>query len=130
MKIFLTGGSGFIGKKFIKESLNSGYIIYALSRKKKQNKKNLIWLKGDLDNEDWSVYLKKTNILVHMAAAGVNNHASMREAISENVIKPYKLLLTGGSGFIGKKFIKSILILILHRYLMKFKTWKSRTLPA
>ena len=39
MKIFLTGGSGFIGKKFIKESLNSGHIIYALSRKKKQNKK-------------------------------------------------------------------------------------------
>ncbi len=93
MKIFLTGGSGFIGKKFIKECLNSGHIIYALSRKKKQNNKNLIWLKGDLDNEDWFVYLKKTNILVHMAAAGVNNHASMREAISENVIKPYKLLI-------------------------------------
>jgi len=92
MKIFLTGGSGFIGKGFIKESLKNGHIIYAISRKKMQSKKNLIWLKGDLD-KDWSIYLKKTHVLVHMAAVGVNRDVTIKEAVNVNVIKPYKLLI-------------------------------------
>ncbi len=57
MKIFLTGGSGFVGRKFIKEALKAGHVIYAITRKNKKKKKNLIWLKGDLD-KDWSRYLK------------------------------------------------------------------------
>ena len=92
MIIFLTGGSGFIGKRFIKEALNAGHKIYAISRKKKQSKKNLIWLKGDLD-KDWSVYLKKSHVLIHMAAAGVNKDITLKEAVIANVVKPYKLLI-------------------------------------
>ena len=33
MKIFLTGGSGFIGKVFIKEALKRKHFIYAITRK-------------------------------------------------------------------------------------------------
>ena len=36
MKIFLTGGTGFIGKKFIKEATKLKHIIYAVTRKKKK----------------------------------------------------------------------------------------------
>ena len=39
MKIFLTGGSGFIGKAFLKVAVKHGHIIYAVSRKKKIKKK-------------------------------------------------------------------------------------------
>ena len=46
MKIFLTGGSGFIGKKFIKEAISAGHTIYAVTRKKRKKKKNLVWLQG------------------------------------------------------------------------------------
>ena len=68
MKIFLTGGSGFIGKVFIKEALKRKHFIYAITRKimKKKKTKNLTWLKGEID-KDWSKYLKKSDVLVHMA---------------------------------------------------------------
>ena len=92
MKIFLTGGSGFVGRKFIKEALKAGHVIYAITRKNKKKKKNLIWLKGDLD-KDWSRYLKKSKVLVHMAAAGVNKHIDLEESINANVLKPHKLLI-------------------------------------
>jgi len=92
MKIFLTGGSGFVGRKFIKEALKVGHVIYAITRKNKKKNKNLIWLKGDLD-KDWSRYLKKSKVLVHMAAAGVNKHIDLEEAINVNILKPHKLLI-------------------------------------
>ena len=92
MKIFLTGGSGFVGRKFIKEALKVGHVIYAITRKNKKKNKNLIWLKGDLD-KDWSRYLKKSKVLVHMAAAGVNKHIDLEEAINVNILKPHKLLM-------------------------------------
>ena len=71
MYIFLTGGSGFVGKNFIHKAIKKGYRVFALSRKKRKNKKNLYWIKGNLD-QDWSQYLKKSDFLVHLAAAGVN----------------------------------------------------------
>jgi|MDTF01.1.fsa_nt_gb nucleoside-diphosphate-sugar epimerase len=93
MKIFLTGGTGFIGKKFIKEATKLKHIIYAVTRKKKKsNEKNLKWLIGNIDS-DWSEYLKKSDVLIHMAAAGVNNKISLKKAVEANVLKPYKLLI-------------------------------------
>ncbi len=68
LKIFLTGGSGFIGRRFIKSALSNGHFIYAVSRNRKfVNKKNLIWLIGEIDS-DWKKYMKKSDVLVHLAA--------------------------------------------------------------
>ena len=92
MKIFLTGGTGFIGKAFLKLAVKYGHTIYAVSRKKQNKKKNVIWLKGNID-KDWSHYLKRSDILIHMAADGVNKNISLKQAINNNVIKPYKLLV-------------------------------------
>ena len=94
MIIFLTGGTGFIGKKFIHEALKKNHIIYAVTRKKyKKNQQNLYWLKGSIDRLAWSKYLKKADVIVHMAATGVNSDVSLTEARNTNVIKPFKLLL-------------------------------------
>ena len=38
MKIFLTGGTGFIGKKFIQEALKNNHVIYAVTRRKLKKK--------------------------------------------------------------------------------------------
>ncbi len=92
MKIFLTGGSGFIGKKFIKEAISAGHTIYAVTRKKRKKKKNLVWLQGSLD-DDWIEYLKKSKVLVHMAAAGVNKQIGLEASIETNILKPHKLLI-------------------------------------
>ena len=71
MKIFLTGGTGFIGKNFINLALKNGHHIFAITRKKKQSKiDKLTWLFGEID-DDWSKYLKNIDVVVHLAAKGV-----------------------------------------------------------
>ena len=41
MKIFLTGGTGFIGKKFISLASEEGFYIFAISKKNKRKLKML-----------------------------------------------------------------------------------------
>jgi nucleoside-diphosphate-sugar epimerase len=92
MNIFLTGGTGFVGKKFIKLAIKQGHKIFAISRKKKINKKNIKWLIGELD-KPWPNYFKKTDVLVHLAAAGVDKNANSQEIINTNVLKSSKLVM-------------------------------------
>jgi|TARA_Y100000294_G_scaffold155414_1_gene155621 nucleoside-diphosphate-sugar epimerase len=93
MIIFLTGASGFIGKNFSRVALKEGHFIFAPTRKKKNKKiKNLKWLKGSFD-KNWKKELKMSDILVHMAAAGVNDKNIFSEKIFEvNIFKSVKLL--------------------------------------
>ena len=90
MKIFLTGGSGFIGNAFIKLATKKNNQIFAISRKKQKQKANLKWLRGGLDS-DWSKYFKQVDILVHMASAGVQNKKN-KEVINTNVTNSLKLV--------------------------------------
>jgi nucleoside-diphosphate-sugar epimerase len=91
MKIFLTGATGFIGSYFLKEALKKGHLIYAPSRKKNKNKKNLKWLYGSFD-KNWKE-LKKCDVLIHLAAAGVNNkNITLKDAFDVNVTKSINLL--------------------------------------
>jgi|TARA_Y100000389_G_scaffold179812_1_gene194199 2-alkyl-3-oxoalkanoate reductase len=95
MVIFLTGASGFIGKKFLKLALSEGHQIYAVSRKKRTTKhKNLKWLKGEID-QDWKKYMKKTNVLVHLAASGINKKSERQvyKILELNVKKSYLMIL-------------------------------------
>ena len=39
MKIFLTGGTGYIGGNFLNYAINKGHTVYALSRKKNNKKR-------------------------------------------------------------------------------------------
>ncbi len=91
MKIFLTGGSGFIGNAFIKLATKKNNQIFAISRKKQKQKANLKWLRGGLDS-DWSKYFKQVDILVHMASAGVQNKKKNKEVINTNVTNSLKLV--------------------------------------
>ena len=91
MKIFLTGASGFIGRNFSKLASQKGYFIYAPTRKKKKNKtKNLKWLIGDFD-QDWKKELSNSDILVHLAAAGLKKNSS-KEIYDTNIFKSINLL--------------------------------------
>jgi nucleoside-diphosphate-sugar epimerase len=73
MNIFLTGATGFVGKKFLSLALEKNHFIYAVTRKKQSIKhKNLKWLIGSIQR-NWSNELKKSNVLVHLASDGVIN---------------------------------------------------------
>ena len=91
MKIFLTGASGFIGKNFSKFAIKNGCFIYAPTRKRKKNKtKNLKWLRGDF-NLNWKKELSDSDILVHLAASGLNKVGD-REIYETNIFKSINLL--------------------------------------
>lgn len=94
MIIFLTGGTGFIGRRFLKLASDKGHFIYAVSRKKNKNKNNIKWLKGELD-DDWKKFIKKSDVLVHLAAKGVrsNNKKDSYQVIDLNVKKSFSLIL-------------------------------------
>jgi dTDP-6-deoxy-L-talose 4-dehydrogenase (NAD+) len=93
MKIFLTGATGFVGKHFLIEALKNGHTIYAPSRKNRKNKKNLYWLKGSFD-QNWKKELRQSDVLIHLAATGVNNKdVSLKEAFDVNVVKSKRLLV-------------------------------------
>tara|TARA_A100001011_G_C14058569_1_gene735126 strand:+ start:16 stop:858 length:843 start_codon:yes stop_codon:yes gene_type:complete len=95
MIIFLTGGTGFVGKRFLKLASERGHFVYAVSRKKKhKNNNNIKWLKGELD-DDWKKFIKKSDVIVHLAAKGVrsNSNKDSYEVIDFNVRKSLNLIL-------------------------------------
>ena len=108
MKIFLTGGTGFIGSNFINKALNCGHEIIAISRNKEKNKDcdGLIWVHGDLTG-DYSVFLSKCDILVHLASYGViDGSEDLDDYIYWNVEKTFDLCKQAYSASI-RKFIIS-----------------------
>ena len=92
MKIFLTGASGFIGKNLIKFSLKKGHFIFAnTSHRNKKKYKRLKWLFGDFD-KNWKKELKKSDILIHLAAGGVNQQKFSNDIYDTNIFKSLNLL--------------------------------------
>ena len=92
MKIFLTGASGFIGKKFALLAIKSGNYIFAPIRKKYRKKfkhKNIKWLNGEFD-QNWNNELSTSDILVHIAADGVNKNFS-KNIYDVNIFRSLKL---------------------------------------
>ena len=94
MRIFLTGGSGFIGDHFIQKAINKNYFIYCVSRKKKnKNYKNVKWLIGNI-NQDWSAYYKKIDVLVHLASEGLkkNSQNNYTKNFKFNILDSYSMI--------------------------------------
>ena len=93
MKIFLTGGRGFIGKSFIKEAIKKNFFIYSISRKNKNKKtKQVQYIKGDL-GDNWFSILKKSDVVVHLAASGVQgDDRNIEDIFNTNIIKSYKMI--------------------------------------
>jgi UDP-glucose 4-epimerase len=110
MKIFITGGTGFIGSHFIDQALNEGHILTCFRRKGSRPrivlKHEPIWLEGDLA-DDWIDDIQGCDVLVHLAAAGVSPQKVTRsELFKLNVQSSYNLLLSA-----RKVGIKNFLII-------------------
>ena len=95
MKLFVTGGTGFVGSRFIDAAVKSDHEVIALRRpngnvsKSKSGKIN--WVEGQLDG-DYGEHLKSCDALVHFASAGVSpKPASWDLCFEENVINTLKL---------------------------------------
>jgi nucleoside-diphosphate-sugar epimerase len=71
MKIFLTGGTGFVGSHFLQQALAQGHQVVALRRPGSQTRIALSeqpqWVDGALDG-DHSAHLQGVDVLVHLAS--------------------------------------------------------------
>ena len=73
MKIFVTGGSGFLGSELIERLLREGNIVYGLSRNSQTatnfKKKGVIPVEGDFSNiSNWEKSLQEMDAVIHCAA--------------------------------------------------------------
>lgn len=108
MKIFLTGGTGFIGSNFINLAHKKGLDLVAL---KKRNSKSRIkltkqpkWVEGKM-SDDWTSELSECDSFIHIASYGVikdnNNWSKCFEVNVMESINIWKQAIDEGI----KKFI-------------------------
>lgn len=95
MKIFVTGGTGFIGSHFLNQCSYSQFEITALKRENSEPRipilnPSITWLQGDISEIDESK-LKGFDAVVHLAAHSANYpYDSLLRCIDGNLIKPLK----------------------------------------
>jgi nucleoside-diphosphate-sugar epimerase len=95
MRIFLTGGTGFIGSHVLKQGLASGHEIVALRRPGATTsillEQQPQWVEGALD-DDWTQMLTNCEAFIHLAAYGVGTGANDWEGCFQtNVIESIRL---------------------------------------
>ncbi|MBS0622314.1 MAG: SDR family oxidoreductase [Verrucomicrobia bacterium] len=98
-KVFITGATGFVGKRLILALLSQGHQIYALCRIKgvkvfSENKKNLHYIYGDLRNpetlKDIPEDLEAAYYLVHSMSEIVSNLGDAELEVVQQFIKCVK----------------------------------------
>lgn len=95
MKLFVTGGTGFVGSHFIQQALAAGHSVTALRRPGSQPRIPLDvepdWVDGPLDG-DYSQQLAGVDVLVHLASHTPNPpYAPLDECLYWNVFAALKL---------------------------------------
>lgn len=109
MKLFVTGSTGFLGSHFLRAALGKGHLVTALRRSAASLPRlNLpalpCWLEKDLCKVT-SDDLAGHDVLVHLAAAGVDLQAGWEECFRVNVIESLSLWRTAASAGIEQFII-------------------------
>jgi nucleoside-diphosphate-sugar epimerase len=108
MKIFVTGGTGFIGSNFISLCVKNGIKVVAQRRPESQfvnlSSDLVIWVKKQLD-EDFTKELEGCDALVHFASHSMTPpYAGLDECLYWNLTAPLSLLQQAASANI-KRFV-------------------------
>jgi nucleoside-diphosphate-sugar epimerase len=95
MKLFVTGGTGFVGSHFIRQALAAGHSVTALRRPGSLPRIPLErapdWVDGPLDG-DYREYLTGVDVVVHLASHTPNPpYAPLDECLYWNVFAAMKL---------------------------------------
>jgi UDP-glucose 4-epimerase len=95
MKIFATGGTGFLGSHLIRQALAEGHDVFALRRTGSQPRVSLdrqpTWLDGDL-SDNWSEALTDCDAFIHLATYGVASGSNdWEKCFQANVLDSIRL---------------------------------------
>lgn len=94
MRIFVTGGTGFIGSHFLRLAMAAGHEVRALRRTGSRPSIVLpsepVWIDAELKSVPVDA-LKGCDALVHLAATGVTRTATWEECFSINVDQSLRL---------------------------------------
>lgn len=105
MRIFVTGGTGFIGTHFLRVALAAGHEVHALRRPGSRLRVALHcepkWIEAELATVP-AAALKECDVLVHLAAAGVNGAATWQECFATNVEQSLRLWLAASDAGISR----------------------------
>lgn len=106
MKLFVTGGTGFVGSNFINLAIERGHQIVALRRPGSQPRVPIFtdptWIEGGLDG-DYMVSLMGCDVMVHFASHTPNvPYAPLYECLYWNVYASVRLAHQAAQAGIGK----------------------------
>lgn len=108
MKIFVTGGTGFIGSHFLIAALRANHEVIALRRSVQSRPRmalespNLTWLTKPM-TEAGTDDLRGVDALIHLAATGVSpQKATWDELMEWNVAVPTSLLVRARDAGVGR----------------------------
>lgn len=123
MKIFVTGGTGYIGQSVVKEALKLGYDVTVLTRSAEKAKEleaqGVNTVVGDMLKDGiWQTEINKTDAIVHLATPPTweskvtqkaanqfrDNHVKISQALFKAVdpSKVKKIVFIGGSSYYGE----------------------------
>jgi len=105
MKLFVTGGTGFVGSHFLRAALGAGYHVTALKRPGSRTRVPLDrepdWVEGTLGTPD-SAWFRDCECLVHLAAHSANvPYDTLEACLLHNVIEPLRLFEMAASQGVG-----------------------------
>lgn len=69
MKILITGGTGFIGKKLTEDLIQSGHELFIISRLKRNNEKNITYLQW----EELNTGINQSDIVINLVGESIAN---------------------------------------------------------
>ena len=107
MKIFLTGGTGFLGSHFINQALDQGHYVLALKRSissvpRVSLNEDPTWLEKEI-TEVTVNDLIDIDVVVHLAAHSANvPYDTLENCILKNVIDPLKLFRKAAEAHVTK----------------------------
>lgn len=106
MKLFVTGGTGFVGSHFLAQALAAGHQVTALRRPGSSPRLRLPaepdWLDGPLDGQ-YDAALQGIDVFVHLAAHTPNPpYAPLRECLYWNVLAALALASQAQAAGVGR----------------------------
>jgi uncharacterized protein (TIGR01777 family) len=110
MKIFITGGTGFVGKSLAPALIHAGHGITILTRSGKGEMPGVSWVEGDPTKKGkWQAAVKDNNAIINLAGASIFSRwtEETKRIIQESRIQTTRNLVEAIAGDRMKTFIST-----------------------